>query len=85
MSLSGIQVMTICPIIEWSVIQMLLWIADKIVCYLGPWLNNCHYRPSEYSTILSTIQMPFEYQTIMGHLKSEQVKARYSVIQIPTV
>ena len=30
MELSGIQVMNICPIVKWSVIQMVLWIVDKI-------------------------------------------------------
>ena len=38
--LSGIQVINICPIVKWSVFQMVFWIKDKIVPYSDHGLNN---------------------------------------------
>ena len=40
MDLSGCQVMNICLIVEWLDIQMVFWIAGKIVCFLDHGLNN---------------------------------------------
>ena len=58
---------------------------DKMVCY-----SKCWY---EYRTILSPIQMPAEFWTIVGHLNNRQVRIYYSdvsaiqifAIQIPSV
>ena len=38
--LTSIQVMNICQIVEWSVIQMLFWIGNKNVSYSDHGLNN---------------------------------------------
>ena len=55
-----------CPIVEWSIIQKVFWLADKIVYYSDHGLNNSYYRASEYQTMLSAIQVPLKYWTIIG-------------------
>ena len=50
----------------------------NFVCYSDAiWTADC-YRASEYQTILSAIQMPFEYQTVTGHLNTGHSIVRYS-------
>ena len=68
----------------------LLKIFDKINSTLFSYI--LFYQASEYWTILSAIQMPFEYWTTIGRLNSIQVQVCYSdvsaiqmfTIQIPT-
>ena len=64
--------------IKLSAVHIMAWITD-ITRHLDTQQNGLLFRWwSKYQTILFTIQMQFEYWTIIGHLNSGKVKVSYS-------
>ena len=79
---TGIQIMNIYPIAEWSINWMVTWKADKksgnwvIIRYL--WTNNRHLwniRPLSYQTFCLLLRPTFGYQT-------KSLVTEWSIIQL---